>query len=122
MLLLFSGRSERRTRGSCRPVSLALMCFFRGKGRWKSAAIQWVLSKLESFNAVKTSSKVLHLGRNNPMYLYMLRADWLEGSLAVRDMGGGDPFVNNVYCEPAVCLCDKEGYHTLEMLVAARRK
>lgn len=79
MILLFSGRAE-RILGSCWPVSLILIFWEGGKvlpsrgssANWRDS-VQW--------------RRVLHLGRNNPMYLYMLRADCLESSLAVKYMG-----------------------------------
>jgi len=37
------------------------------------------------FNKVKC--RVLHLGRNNPVYQYRLRADLLESSAVERDLG-----------------------------------
>jgi len=56
------------------------------------AAIQGDLERLESwaqrnlmkFNKGKCS--VLHLGRNNPMHQYRLRADLLESSSVERDL------------------------------------
>jgi len=35
----------------------------------------------------KENCKVLHLGKNNPMHQYMLRATQLESSLAEKDLG-----------------------------------
>lgn len=35
----------------------------------------------------KRNCKVLHLGRNNPMYQYTLGANWLESSFAEKDLG-----------------------------------
>jgi len=57
------------------------------------AAIQRDLDRLESWvhkNLMKFSKskgKVLHLGRNNPMYQYRLGADLLESSSVERDLG-----------------------------------
>jgi len=52
------------------------------------AAIQQDLDSLENlmkFN--KGKCRVLHLGRNNPMHQYMLRADLLDSSSVERDLG-----------------------------------
>jgi len=45
----------------------------------------WVEWNLMKFNMGKCT--VLHLGRNNPMHQYRLRADLLESSSAERDLG-----------------------------------
>jgi len=57
------------------------------------AAIQCDLDRLKScagsspikFN--KGKCRVLHMGRNNPMHQYRLRADLLQSSSAERDLG-----------------------------------
>jgi len=57
------------------------------------AAIRQGLDRLESWeqrNLMKFSKgkwRVLHLGRNNPMHQYKLRADLLECSSVERDLG-----------------------------------
>ncbi|KAK4821753.1 hypothetical protein QYF61_000814, partial [Mycteria americana] len=48
------------------------------------------LEKWADGNLTKLSKgkcQVLHLWRNNPMHQYMLGADWLESSLAEKDLG-----------------------------------
>jgi len=57
------------------------------------AAIQRDLDRLESWaerNLIrfhKGKGRVLHMGRNNPMHQYRLRADLLESSSVERDLG-----------------------------------
>jgi len=71
------------------------------------AAIQHDLDRLESYaktNLMKFSKgkyRVLHLGRNNPMHQYRLRADLLECSSAERDLGVGDRLTMSQQCDLA---------------------
>ncbi|PKU26959.1 hypothetical protein llap_22737 [Limosa lapponica baueri] len=45
----------------------------------------WAERNLMNFN--KGKCRVLHLGRNNPMHQYSLRADLLESTSEERDLG-----------------------------------
>ena len=45
----------------------------------------WTQGNLMKFN--KSKCKVLHLGRNNPMHQYRLRADLLESGSVEKDLG-----------------------------------
>lgn len=63
MLLLFSGRSERRTLGSCRPVSLALMCFFSGEGKMEKCCHPVGPQQTGEFQCSKDKFKSPALGK-----------------------------------------------------------
>ena len=47
---------------------------------------RWARANLMKFN--KTKCKVLHLGRGNPKYKYMLGEEWVESSPEEKDLGG----------------------------------
>ena len=45
---------------------------------------KWAYRNIMKFN--KGKCKILRLGRNSPMHQYTLGANWLEGSLAEKDL------------------------------------
>ena len=72
---------------------------------------RWALMNLMSCSEVKC--KILHLGRDNPRYIYKLGEELLESSSDKKDLGvlvvaKGSWLLPNL-AEPAACACSLEG-------------